>query len=220
MSWDDPVPQVFSHRWTGWLLDLGKVAELKVDRCIKPKGFRGPIHAQLHHFADASDYGYGTVSYLGLENQDGVHLAFMLGKARVAPLKQTTIPRLELTAAVLSVKVDKMLRKELSLHLEDSCFWTDSQTVLKYIGNNTKQFHTFVANRVASIREATNVVQWRYISSKDNPADEASRGLTADNFLACKRWIEGPDCKSRRLIGQELLICSPFPQGIQRSKGM
>ena len=117
----------------------------------------------------------------------------MLGKARVAPLKQTTIPHLELTAAVLSVKVDKMLRKELSLHLEDSCFWTDSQTVLKYIGNNTKQFHTFVANRVASIREATHVVQWRYISSKNNPADEASRGLTADNFLACKRWIEGPD---------------------------
>ena len=74
MSWDDPVSQVFSHRWTGWLLDLGKVAELKVDR-IKPKGFRGPIHAQLHHFADASDYGYGTVSYLRLENQDGVHLA-------------------------------------------------------------------------------------------------------------------------------------------------
>uniref|UniRef100_UPI003AB10089 uncharacterized protein n=1 Tax=Centroberyx gerrardi TaxID=166262 RepID=UPI003AB10089 len=194
MSWDDPIPQTFSQQWTGWLLDLEKVAELKVDRCIKPKDFRGPIHAQLHHFADASDHGYGTVSYLRLENQDKkVHLAFMLGKARVAPLKQTTIPRLELTAAVLAVKVDKMLRKELPLQLEKSCFWTDSQTVLKYINNETKRFHTFVANRVASIREATNVVQWRYISSKNNPADEASRGLTVDNFLACRRWIEGPD---------------------------
>jgi len=157
MSWDDPVPLTFSQQWTEWLMDLEKVVEFKVDRCFKPKDFGAHIHAQLHHFADASDHGYGTVSYLRLENQDkGTHLAFMLGKARVAPLKQTTIPRLELTAAVLAVKIDNMLRKELSLQLEESCFWTDSQTVLKYINNETKRFHTFVANRVASIREAKN----------------------------------------------------------------
>ncbi|XP_035989853.1 uncharacterized protein LOC118561756 [Fundulus heteroclitus] len=117
----------------------------------------------------------------------------MLGKARVAPLKQTTIPRLELTAAVLAVKVDRMLKRELCIQLNSSCFWTDSQTVLRYISNDTKRFHTFVANRVAAIREATNVFQWRYISSKSNPADEASRGLSADSFMSCKRWINGPD---------------------------
>ena len=143
---------------------------------------------------DASDHGYGTVSYVRLENQDkAIHLAFILGKARVVSLKQKTIPCLELTAAVLAVKVDNMLRKELSLQLEKSCFWTDSQTVLKYINNETKRFHTFVANTVASIREPTNVAQWRYISSKSNPADEASIGLSVDNFLACKRWIEAPE---------------------------
>lgn len=65
--------------------------------------------------------------------------------------------------------------------------------MLKYISNKTKCFYTFVANRVASLREATHVVQWKYISSKNNPADEASRGLTADSFLACRRWISGPD---------------------------
>lgn len=50
-----------------------------------------------------------------------------------------------------------------------------------------------MANRVASITEATNAVQWRYVSSKSNPADQTSRDLSVDNFLACKRWIEGPD---------------------------
>ena len=90
MSWDDRVPQRFSQQWTKWLLDLEKVSELKVERCIKPKDFRGPLQAQLHHFADASDHGYGTVSYLRFQNQDKrVHFACMLGKARVAPLKQT-----------------------------------------------------------------------------------------------------------------------------------
>nr|XP_054607751.1 uncharacterized protein LOC129167238 [Nothobranchius furzeri] len=193
MSWDEPVSQTMSQQWTLWLQDLQKITEFNVSRCIKPKHFEEPLQAQLHHFADASEHGYGTVSYLRLQDEKGnVHLAFMLGKARVAPLKQTTIPRLELTAAVLAVKVDRMLRKELSLDLTYSYFWTDSQTLLKYIHNENKRFYTFVANRVAAIREATDVWQWRYVASKLNPADEASRGLTAHNFMACQRWIAGP----------------------------
>lgn len=193
LSWDEPIPQAMSRQWTAWLQDLERISEFKVNRCIKPNGYK-VLKAQLHHFADGSDHGYGTVAYLRMQDQEGkVQLAFMLGKARVAPLKQTTIPRLELTAAVLAVKVDRMLRKELPLPLESSCFWTDSQTVLKYINNKTKRFHTFVANRVAAIREVTDECQWRYVSSKANPADEASRGLTADSFMACQRWIGGPD---------------------------
>lgn len=65
------------------------------------------------------------MSYLRLQDEkENVHLAFMLGKARVAPLKQT-IPLLELTAAVLAVKVDRMLKRELLIDLIWSCFWTD-----------------------------------------------------------------------------------------------
>lgn len=86
-----------------------------------------------------------------------------------------------------------MLRKELQLQLNKSIFWTDSTTVLKYINNETKRFRTFVANRISFVRDITDVSQWRYISTKENPADEASRGLTANRFLSCKRWIKGPE---------------------------
>ena len=58
--------------------------------------------------------------------------AFLMGKSRLAPLKVVTIPRLELTAAVVAVKVDKMLQQELLIPLQQSTFWTDSTTVLKY----------------------------------------------------------------------------------------
>nr|XP_054592342.1 uncharacterized protein LOC107396521 [Nothobranchius furzeri] len=132
MSWDEPISQTQLLQWSTWLTDLKKVEKLDIDRCVKPKGFQEPLHMQLHHFADASGHGYSTVSYLRLENQEKkVHLAFMLGKARVTPLKETTIPRPELTAAVLSTKVDRMLRNELHFELQRSLFWTDSQTVLK-----------------------------------------------------------------------------------------
>ncbi|XP_029574525.1 myeloid cell surface antigen CD33-like [Salmo trutta] len=62
-----------------------------------------------------------------------------MGKARVAPLKQMTIPHMELAAAVLSVKVDKMLCTELQLKLDDLVFWTDSHSVLKYIANEPQE---------------------------------------------------------------------------------
>ncbi|XP_038138994.1 uncharacterized protein LOC119782185 [Cyprinodon tularosa] len=165
LSWDDAVPNHFSKQWTDWMDDLKRISKFEVDRCIKPKYFC-PVTAQLHHFSDASQVGYGTVSYLRLKNEHHVHLAFLLGKARVAPLKQTTIPRLELTAAVLAVRMDQLLHRELHLELETSVFWTDSTTVLKYICSEAKRFHTFVANRVSIIRDATQTDQWRYERQK------------------------------------------------------
>lgn len=67
--------------------------------------------AELHCFSDASNHGYGIISHLRvIAGQNSANVAFIVGKARVAPLMQTTIPRLELTAAVLAVRVDKMLR--------------------------------------------------------------------------------------------------------------
>ncbi|XP_059184653.1 uncharacterized protein LOC131967729 [Centropristis striata] len=197
LGWDEAISPSFSKQWSDWLEDLQKVAEFKVERCIRPRDFGDPVTAQLHHFSDASQVGYGTVSYLRLEKDHRVNVAFLFGKARVAPLKQTTIPRLELTAAVLAVRVDKVLHKELQLKLEKSVFWTDSTTVLKYISNETKRFHTFVANRVSVIREAVDIDQWRYVCSKENPADEASRGMKTQDFLKGRRWINGPEFLSK-----------------------
>lgn len=86
-----------------------------------------------------------------------------MGKARVAPLKQITMPRLELQAATLASKMDKMLRRELQLQLEPSVLWTDSQSVLKYINNDQTRFRTFVANRFSVIRDLTTKDQWKYV---------------------------------------------------------
>lgn len=116
-----------------------------------------------------------------------------MGKARVAPLKPTTIPRMELTAATMAGRMDRMLRKELELQLVDSMFWMDSMAVLKYINNETTRFHTFVANRVSEIRKVSTGSQWRHVSTHLNPADYASRGQKADSFVQNQVWISGPD---------------------------
>lgn len=132
-----------------------------MDRCLKPSDFGYTVAARLHHFSDASEHAYGNVSYLLLENKQGKkHCSFLMGKASVAPLKQVTIPRLELTVAVVAVKVDKMLRQELQVPLQPSIFWTDSTTMLRYIDSETARFKTFVATDLRSHQVSSMELHW------------------------------------------------------------
>lgn len=194
LDWDDPIPSEYKFLWERWTADLPKLSQFSVARCIKPAGFGVISSSQLHHFSDASEAGFGSVSYLRLVNaQEDVHCSFLCARSRVAPLKTITIPRLELSAAAISVKQDKVLRRELEIPIDhQSIFWTDSTAVLRYVRNETKRFHTFVANRVAVIRDGSEPRQWKHISGDMNPADDASRGLTADVFLRQERWLLGP----------------------------
>ena len=77
-----------------------------------------------------------------------------MAKSRVAPLKFMSVPRLELTAAALAVKIAVQFREELDMEVHDEVFWTDSRVVLGYI-QNTKRFKTFVANRIHQIKSHT-----------------------------------------------------------------
>ena len=76
-----------------------------------------------------------------------------------------------------------MMCKELDAQINKPTYWTDSTSVLHYIENENKRFHTFVANRITTIREESEPEQWRYVDTKSNPADEGSRGLSASSFL-------------------------------------
>lgn len=111
---------------------------------------------------------------------------------RVAPSKPVSIPRMELTAAVLAASMDKLWRKELRPQLEDSVFWTDSTSVLKYIKNETSRFRVFVANRVSEILKISDASQWRFVNTVNNPADLAYRGVKAKLFINNKTLISGP----------------------------
>ena len=193
IGWDDAIPDSIAQDWMTWIQDLHLLEDFQVDRCFKPTSFEKVTHAHLHHFADACEDGYGTATYLVLHDDQGqVHCGFVMGKARVAPLKPATIPRMELTAATMASRMDTLLRKELQMELADSVFWTDSTSVLKYINNKTARFRTFVANRVAAIVKVSHAHQWRYVNSVNNPADMASRGLTVKTFLKKAIWVSGP----------------------------
>ncbi|XP_014670064.1 PREDICTED: uncharacterized protein LOC106811056 [Priapulus caudatus] len=194
LGWDDDIPDAYAVRWIKWLKDLPQLESMSIPRCVQPADFGRVTSKQLHHFADASERGYGAVSYLRLVNEDNdIQTALMMSKSRLAPLKTTTIPRLELSAATVAVQLDVTLRDELELTIDGSTFWTDSTTVLKYINNEESRFKTFVANRLSLIHEKTQPDQWRYVPGVLNPGDDASRGLDISTFPNDSRWSTGPE---------------------------
>ena len=151
-------------------------------------------HCSLHHFTDASESGYGVVTYIRTVNEEGkIYCNLVMAKSRVAPLKFVSIPRLELTAAAIGTKIAKQLKDELDIKIHEERFWTDSKVVLAYIKNTKKRFKVFVANRLHQIRTDSDVTQWYYIKTDDNPADDCSRGLSMKKSKRVKRWFNGPE---------------------------
>ena len=188
------VPEEDAAIWMRWLDTLSDLDKVKIPRCFIPlrMEFDSLTQRQLHYFADASQKGYGIVSYLRVVAPDGsIFCSFVLGKARLAPIKTVSIPRLELVAATLAAKVDSMFRWELPDVITESIFWTDSPALLCMIKSTTKRYPVFVANRLSKIEEVSDPCQWRFIDGVQNPADDASRDLLNTARLK-SRWLQGP----------------------------
>lgn len=193
-SWDERVPESKLIEWETWLNNLPRLQAVSVPRCFKPPDFEQLREVQLHHFSDASQTGYGAVSYLRLiDSKDNIHCSFVIGKSRVAPMKTVTIPRLELSAAVVATKLNSIISQALDYHIDSTTYWTDSTSVLQYLRNQSRRFQTFVANRVSAIQESSQTSQWRYVNTAINPADIASRGINDCNPDKLNRWLRGPE---------------------------
>jgi len=148
-DWDDKVPEPLRSRWERRRADLALLSSLKIPRCYKPERFGELKSVELHHFSDASKDTYAQCSYPWLiDHSDQIHCPLVMAKSRFAPLKPVTIPRLELTAALVSVKTSSILQRELEYDQITEVYWTDSKVVIGYINNDARRSHVFVANRV------------------------------------------------------------------------
>lgn len=191
-EWDAPLDSSLHKGWSDWKSDLANTHLIQVPRCVMPDTLGSIQSAQLHTFADASNTGHGHCTYLRLvDTNRRVHVSLLASKARVAPIKPVTIPRLELQAATGAVKAANKYAKELDLPDLTHHFYSDSRVVLGYIHNTKERFHTYVANRVATIRNLSDPDSWSHVPTTINPADMASRG-TSISELIHSHWFSGP----------------------------
>ena len=146
-AWDDPVDEDIQEKWVKWKCNLNILKDIKLSRCYKPEGFGQVVSSTLHRFSDASENGYEQVVYVRLVNATGkIHCSLFIAKSRVAPIKYTSTPRLELAAVVFLTKMSAIIRKELQYEDIVEYCWTDSQVVLGYLRSTHKRFKVFVAN--------------------------------------------------------------------------
>ena len=127
------------------------------------------ISKELHGFCDASEAAYAGVIYLRvIDTKADVHVSPVMDKTKVAPLKQLSIPRLELCSAVLLSKLVSHVAG-MDISFQDIYAWTDSQVVLGWLQGNPRRFKPFVGNRTAELSEVMPVECWHHDPGIDNP---------------------------------------------------
>lgn len=208
-DWDSSLPASGQELWDSWKNSLQELQHIQVPRSYGLVSPSGAKFTELSVFSDASEKIIAAVAYLKTVDSNGnCHAGFITGKARLAPLPELSIPRLELCAAVLSVNMMETIIAEIAVRFDEINLYTDSRVVLGYICNEKRRFHVYVSNRVQRIRSRTKPEQWHYVSSDHNPADIATRPITPTK-LQDTIWFSGPAFLHQ--LKMETVPKAPFP---------
>ena len=193
--WDKSVEPNEKEEFLKWKGQLPEVGETSIDRRYFSTA---EDKWELHAFADASEDTMCAVAYLRSKPKEySADLAFVIGKCRVAPMRHLSIPRLELQAAVMAVRLKEQIVKEHETKIHSCNFWSDSTTVLQRIHCSHRKQLVFVASRVAEILDTTKVSQWNHVSGINNPADIGTRAINVD-ALKRNEWLTGPASLKQR----------------------
>lgn len=188
-SWDDEVNEEIQKKFLKWSKQMKCIKDIRIPRWL---GVMEGSKLSIHTFVDASKTAYAACIFLRSESTTGkvVTVQLLQAKSRITPMKDVTIPRLELMAATIGARLFDTVKQALKLSDVETYFWTDSSTVLTWI-TRQEQWTVFVANRIMEIRRLTNTEDWLHIPTDQNPADVLSRGCGAKQLLRCK-WWQGP----------------------------
>ena len=139
--------------------------------------------------------GHTAVVYLQVSCGDNINSQLVCSKTRVAPVKEISIPRLELMSALLLARLISTIRSAFKYEMELSrikCY-TDSQVTLFWITRKEKEWKQFVQNRVNEIRKLIPTAIWKHCPGILNPADMPSRGTPVCEFKEkVDLWLHGP----------------------------
>ena len=116
LDWDDPIPPHYQLTWEKWLKELRNFSSFNIPRCYQSAEFGKLTSARIHIFSDASEQSFGCAAYLRLlDDNSRTNCSLLMAETRLTPQKSMTIPRQELCAATISVRLEAILSQELRL---------------------------------------------------------------------------------------------------------
>lgn len=189
LGWDEEVPSMVKRSWLRFTENLGLLSSFQAPRRVL---IDEPKLIEMHTFCDASERAFGACVYLRSIGVTGkVQVSLLCAKSRIAPLKATTIPRLELCSALLGAQLSSSVTQALRCKITRHVYWSDSKVTLGWIKSACKA-KTFVANRVAAITDLSDPEDWRHVPTAENPADLCSRGVDPQDVSKTDIWWSGP----------------------------
>ncbi|XP_073961651.1 uncharacterized protein [Choristoneura fumiferana] len=191
-SWDEEVDPEIKEKWLDIRNNLTHLNNISIPRWVHTNKLR-LNKTTVHGFCDASTNAYAAVAYLRVETEEReIKTSIIAAKARVAPVKPLSLPRLELCGAALLAKLLKQIRNAMRIPERQVFAWTDSTIVLSWLKGDPNRWQTFVRNRVVAILDDTGD-KWYHVRSQSNPADVASRGTPLSELISHELWWSGPE---------------------------
>lgn len=190
LTWDETIPQVLHSQWCRFIDDLPVLNSINIARQV----FLPQCEfVELHAFCDASEKAFGACVYIRCKDKFGKYSSQLLcAKSRVAPIKQVSLPRLELCGAVLLARLVDKVKTCLKTQFNKIVYYCDSTITLCWIKSSPSKWKTFVANRTSEIQQLSQSEDWHHVRTYDNPADLISRGVQANTLLNSRLWWHGP----------------------------
>ena len=189
VGWDELLPDEVMTQWKSWITDLKKLKKFVIPRCVRKQSASS---LELVCFCDASKAAYAAVIYLRCVSKNNVTSNNLIAKSRVSPMKQQTIPRLELLGAVLLARLTSLVMQFLSSwSFTRVTYFTDSMNVLCWI-QGAKKWNSYISKRLEEINTLTSRQHWQHCEGEENPADYPTRGMTVEQLCNSQEWLHGP----------------------------
>ena len=153
-DWDVQLTKEHLKKRNTLIAGLEILNHVRIPRCYFDNKSSKLKSAELHCFSDASEKAYAAAVNLRSTYDECIDVNLIASKTRVAPLKEQSIPWLELLGATILVHLAKTVQDVLPRKLE-TVFWVDSMTVLCWI-RNAKPWKQLVMTRVQAIGDSSN----------------------------------------------------------------
>ena len=155
-SWDDELKEDLIYKFLEWHSSLPLVGQLTIRRSYFTESVD---QIELHMFGDSSQAVFCAVGFLRaqLSSSQKTQISFIFGKARFAPMKALSLPKLELQAALLALQLKNDILTAFTVNINQFYVWADSTTFLQWLSSSEK-LPVIVANRVGEIFESTTPI--------------------------------------------------------------
>ena len=190
-GWNEELPEEIKEVWVEILQRMKAAEKVTFKRCVKPVNSKGL--PQLIICSDGSELAMCATAHIRWECTDGsVTCQLWTAKARVAPLKNLTIPKLELQAVVLGNRSGKSTMKNSIWKFSKVHRIVDSECTLSTLKKDTLKLPEFQSNRVGECMESSDISEWFHTRSKYNIADLGTRNeATVQSISEESEWQLG-----------------------------